>query len=197
VLCMGMASQPYLMGVLGEQVLWGHLYGVLLLSEHETVFAAGGSALIATGVLSLSLRPSSTQEAAAAHDAGAAQPPSAAQAAAGGAAGTAAAGAAATADTEGAPGLVEPRAELRPQAQWALVRWSRRLCGWAGGRAGPTARPRDQGEAEGLVARAAEAPAAWQGAEWPRGRGPLEGQWAGVAEGESARHTVLLVPPDR
>ena len=39
-------------------MLWGHLYGVLIVGEPETVFAVTGSALIASGVVSLSLRPS-------------------------------------------------------------------------------------------------------------------------------------------
>ena len=44
--------------LLQVQVLWGHLYGVLLVGEPETLFAVMGSALIASGVVSLSLRPS-------------------------------------------------------------------------------------------------------------------------------------------
>jgi len=186
-----------------DQVLWGHLYGVLLVGEPETVFAVGGSALIATGVLSLSLRPSPNKEAGGA-SAGAAQPGGAALPEAG----VAAAGAAAVADAEGAPVPVAPgpvapglewgQAEARPPAQRAWLRWGRRLGDWAGRRADPQARHSGEGEAEGLVGCSAHASAAvGQGIDRLYERGVLEGQWAGTAEDESPRHTVLLVPPDR
>ncbi len=184
-----------------HQVLWGHLYGVLLVGEPETVFAVGGSALIATGVLSLSLRPSPNKEAggaaAGAPQLGVAAParPPAPEAS------VAAAGAAAVADAEGAPVPVAPgpewgQAEARPPSQRAWLRWARRLWGWAGRRADPQAR-HCEGEAEGLVSCSAHASAAVNGTERPYERGVLQGQWAGTAEDESPRHTVLLVPPDR
>lgn len=181
-------------------MLWGHLYGVLLVGEPETLAAVGGSALIALGVISLSLRPSPKE--------GDACTPSPAQGApallsgqARGAPAELAAGAAAAAAALPPPCAPAPKAAAEHDSGrgWAVRAWlpaklGRRLRAWAAGRRGGVrahAEPGDDGaEAEGLTASAGAKPV-------PTGLGVLEGHWAGMAEAESPRHVTLLVPAGR
>lgn len=178
--------------------------------EPETLFAVGGSALIASGVVSLSLRrspkegppcpaPASPSPALSAPPgelcASAALPEPAAAAAS---ALTCAPGALMSEDrVTGAEGAV-PAAQVR-----RFAGLGRRLRAWVAGRGTKYARMQrqagDAAEAEGLAAADMEVAPGAQGAAQAgaAGGGLLEGQWAGTAEGESPRHVALLVPPGR
>ena len=187
------------------QVLWGHLYGVLIVGEPETVFAVTGSALIASGVVSLSLRPSPQKGAAceaAASCGDPATPPCRVQA------GAAHADASPAALTSTAPtsGVVMPKGSPGgfPESAAAggqRVGLGQRLRAWFAGRGRSAAQTRtlgeDAAEAGGLLA----CPPG-EAKVWPPGcvqpgaplRGSvLQGQWSGTAE--SADHVSVLVPP--
>lgn len=179
-------------------MLWGHLYGVLIVGEPETVFAVTGSALIASGVVSLSLRPSPPKGAAceaAASCGDPAMPPCRMHAGAV----LADTSAASVKSVAPAPGVVVPKGspEGSPESSAGgaqRVGLGQRLLAWLArrGRRGALARaPEDDAaEAERLVACGDEK--LWRQGAPLRGK-VLQGQWSGTAE--SPDHVSLLVPP--
>ena len=172
-------------------MLWGHLYGVLLVGEPETLFAVTGSALIASGVVSLSLRPSPQKGAACEAAASCGDPAAPPCRAHTGAAlpemsSAAAESVAHTPVPWGSPGgLTEPGEGGAPRAGLAL-----RLRAWVSGSGLGTRRGQreaytrapeeDAVDAEGLIASGA-----------PGGR-VLQGRLSGTAE--SPDHVSLHVP---
>ena len=178
------------------QVLWGHLYGVLLLGEPETVFTVTGSALIASGVVSLSLRPSPQRGAACEAAAECGDPAATPCRTHAGAALADTSSAAATTMTP-APGVAAPEGAPEGSTESPASRGQRaglaqRLRAWFARQGGAQARMpvADAAEAEGLVARSEKR--LWQQGAPHRGS-VLQGQWSGT--GESPEHVSLLVPP--
>ena len=184
------------------QVLWGHLYGVLIVGEPETVFAVTGSALIASGVVSLSLRPSPQKGGATCEAAAScgdpATPPCRTHS---GAALPDTSTAAATGVTP-TPCVVVPKGglegspespaggALRAGLGQRLRAWFAGRGGWSRVQAGTHGEGEHAAEAEGLVACGEEK--LWQQGAPARGS-VLQGQWSGTAERPD--HVSLLVPP--
>lgn len=168
-------------------MLWGHLYGVLLVGEPETVFAVAGSALIASGVVSLSLRPSPQKGAASEAAASCGDPaaPPCRTHAGEALADWPSAAAESVAHTPVPEGSPEGLTELGVGGA-SRAGLGQRLRAWCAGRGRREAHARapeeDAAEAEGLIARGS-----------PRGC-VLQGQWSGTAE--SPDHVSLLVPRD-
>ena len=187
------------MGAHALQVLWGHLYGVLIVGEPETVFAVTGSALIASGVVSLSLRPSPQKGGATCEAAASCGDPATPPCRTHSGAALPDTSAAAAMSVTPTPCVVVPKggpegSPESPAGGAPRAGLGQRLRAWFAGRERWTrvqarAPGEDAAEAEGLVACGEEK--LWQQGAPARGS-VLQGQWSGTSERPD--HVSLLVP---